>query len=222
MQPVDNMNYEAARRQMLSQQVRTWDVLDERVLGTLRQTPREAFVPESERDLAFADTEVPLGHGQWMMTPKIEARILQELAIEPTDVALEIGTGSGYLAACLSRLAGSVVSLEIFADLSESAGERLKRASIANVELRDEDAMHADFDTKFDVIAITASLPALSERFIRLLKPGVRLFVVVGRPPAMSATLVRLHTDGSWTEKSLFETLLTPMINADQPEAFVL
>jgi len=216
------MNYEAARRQMLSQQIRTWDVLDERVLDTLRETPREAFVPETERDLAFADTEIPLPHGQCMMSPKVEARLLQELAIEPTDTALEIGTGSGYLTACLGRLAESVLTLEIFADLSEAAGQKLHRHGIQNVELRDEDAMRVSLDARFDVIAITASLPVLSERFVRLLNPEGRLFVVVGRPPVMEAVLVRKHTDGSRTEKSLFETMLTPMINADEPEAFVL
>ena len=216
------MNYETARRQMLNQQIRTWDVLDERVLETLKDTPREAFVPAAERDLAFADTEVPLAHGQSMMSPKVEARLLQELAIEPGDSVLEIGTGSGYLTACLGRLAETVLSLEIFPDLSEAAGEKLKQIGISNAELRDEDATRADFDSRFDVIAVTASLPALSERFIRLLNPEGRLFVVVGRPPVMEAVLVRMHSDGSWTEKSLFETMLTPMINAEEPEPFVL
>jgi protein-L-isoaspartate(D-aspartate) O-methyltransferase len=216
------MNFEAARRQMLNQQIRTWDVLDERVLETLRGIQREAFVPESDRDLAFADTEIPLPHGQCMMAPKVEARLLQELAIAPTDRALEIGTGSGYLAACLARLADAVVSLEIFGDLSEAAGKRLDRAGIDNVELWNEDALKADFDTGFDVIAVTASLPVLTNRFVNLLNPGGRLFVVVGRPPVMQAMLVRKHADGSRTEKSLFETMLTPMINADQPEPFVL
>lgn len=216
------MNYEAARQQMLSQQIRTWDVLDERVLRVLRETPRELFVPESDRDLAFADTEVPLAHGQCMMAPKVEARLLQELMIEPTDSVLEIGTGSGYLAACLAKLADTVLSLEIFTDLTESAAENLDQSRISNVTLRTEDATQAELGTEFDVVAVTASVPALSERFIRLLKPEGRLFIVVGRPPVMEATLVRKHADGSWTEIGLFETLLTPMINADQPEAFVL
>jgi protein-L-isoaspartate(D-aspartate) O-methyltransferase len=119
-------------------------------------------------------------------------------------------------------LAQTVVSLEIFADLSEAAGERLRRAGVANVVLKDEDAMHVDFDKQFDVIAITASLPELSERFIQLLNPEGRLFVITGRPPAMEASLVRMHADGSWTQKSLFETVLTPMINANMPEPFVL
>jgi protein-L-isoaspartate(D-aspartate) O-methyltransferase len=216
------MNYETARQQMISQQIRAWDVLDERVLEVLGRTLREAFVPETDRDLAFADTEVPLAHGQCMMAPKVEARLLQELAIEAGDEALEIGTGSGYLTACLARLAARVVSLEIFADLAESAGARLARHGIENVEIRDEDATSAAIDARFDVIAVTASVPELSERFIGLLKPGGRLFIVVGRAPVMEAVLVTRHADGSWTEKSLFETVLTPMINADQPEPFIL
>lgn len=216
------MNFETARRQMLSQQIRTWDVLDERVLEVLARTPRESFVPESERDLAFADTEIPLAHGQSMMAPKVEARLLQELAIRPGDRALEIGTGSGYLAACLSRLAGTVVSFEIFPDLSQTAGDKLAQLDLHNIELHAEDALQAKIEPGFDCIAVTASVPQRSERFIRLLKPGGRLFVVVGRPPVMEAILVTLHSDGSWTEKSLFEMLLTPMIHADAPAAFVL
>jgi protein-L-isoaspartate(D-aspartate) O-methyltransferase len=216
------MNYETARQQMLSQQIRTWDVLDPRVLDVLRDTPREAFVPEAWRDLAFADTEVPLAHDQMMMSPKVEARLLQELAIEPTDAALEIGTGSGYLAACLGRLAATVVSLEIFPDLSQDAAAKLQQAGISNVELEEGDATQTAFDRKFDAIAVTASVPRLADRFIQLLKPDGRLFVVIGHPPVMEATLIRLHADGSFSEKRLFEMMLTPMINAAQPETFVL
>ena len=207
---------------MLSQQIRTWDVLDERVLDVLEHTPREIFVAEADRDLAFADTEVPLPHDQCMMAPKVEARLLQELTIAPTDSILEIGTGSGYLTACLGRLGASVVSLEIFPDLSETAASRLSRIDQTNVDLRDEDATKARLDTGFDCIAVTCSVPHLSDRFVRLLKPGGRMFIVVGRAPVMEALLVTLHKDGSSTEKSLFETLLTPMINADEPEPFVL
>lgn len=219
---IKNMNYETARRQMLNQQVRTWDVLDERVLEILRETPRELFVPDSERDLAFADTEIPLAHGQSMMAPKVEARLMQELAIDPTDSVLEIGTGSGYLTACLGRLAERLVSLEIFPDLSAIAADRLDQIGIRNIVLRDEDATQARFDGRFDAIAITASVPGLPEKFVQLLNPEGRLFVVVGRPPVMQAILVRRHADGSCTEKSLFETMLTPMINAEVREPFVL
>jgi protein-L-isoaspartate(D-aspartate) O-methyltransferase len=216
------MNFETMRQQMLHQQIRTWDVLDEHVLKVLSSTPREAFVPDTEQDLAFADTEIPLPHGQCMMAPKVEARLLQDLAIEPGDRALEIGTGSGYVTACLAHLAASVVSYEIFDDLSRTAGARLQKLGIGNVELKAEDAMAANVDERFDVIAVTASMPTLTDRFINLLKPGGRLFIVIGRPPIMEATLVRLHPDGSWTDTGLFETLLTPMIHADQPAPFVL
>lgn len=222
MPSLANMNFEDARRQMLTQQIRTWDVLDERVLETLRKTHREIFVPESERDLAFADTEIPIGHGQSMMNPKVEARLLQELAIDPGDSVLEIGTGSGYLTACLARLGQQVVSLEIFADLSDAAAARLEQSGIGNVELRDEDAITAVFDQKFDVVAVTASMPRLDDTFIGLLKPGGRMFLVVGRPPVMEAVLVRMHGDGSWSHNGLFETMLTPMIGADESEPFVL
>lgn len=207
---------------MLSQQIRAWDVLDPKVLSALESTPREDFVPEKERDLAFADTEIPLAHGQCMMAPKVEARLLQELAIQPSDSGLEIGTGSGYFAACMSRLARRVQSMEIFADLCSGAREKLALAGIDNVEVVNDDAMGATFDSRFDVVAVTASVPSLDERFVRLLNPGGRLVIVVGRPPVMEALLIRKETDGGVTEKSLFETLLTPMINADQPKPFVL
>ena len=216
------MNFEIARRQMLSQQIRTWEVLDSRVLTVLAATPREEFVPEKERELAFADTEIPLPHGQCMMAPKVEARLLQELAIQPSDSALEIGTGSGYFAACMGRLARRVQSMEIFGDLCSGARDNLERTGIENVDVINDDAMRAIFDSRFDVVAVTAAVPSLGERFVRLLNPGGRLVIVVGRPPVMEAVLVRKDSDGRTTEKSLFETLLTPMINADQPRPFVL
>lgn len=216
------MNFEFARQQMLSQQIRAWDVLDQRVLDVVRDTPREIFVPEAERDLAFADTEIPLPHGQHMMAPKVEARLLQDLAVTTEDAALEIGTGSGYLTACLGRLAASVLSLEVFADLSDTAGSRLKQLDVNNVELRTADAMQSGFDNQFDVIAVTASLPQLPEKFVRWLRPGGRMFIVVGQDPVMEAQLVHAHADGSHTVDSLFETMLLPMINASEPDSFVL
>lgn len=216
------MNFETARNQMLGQQIRAWEVLDERVLDVLRRTPRELFVPEAERDLAFADVEIPLPHGQCMMNPKVEARLLQSLDVQPFERALEIGTGSGYLAACLSRLAHGVTSVEIFPDLSEAAGQRLTQIGCSNVELVVADALTLDFAGEFDAIAVTASLPTLDERFVRMLKRHGRMFVVVGQAPAMEARLVTMHAEGLRSEETLFETVLTPMINAEQPDPFVL
>lgn len=216
------MNFEFAREQMLGQQIRSWDVLDERVLTVLRETPRELFVPESERDLAFADLEIPLSHGQCMMNPKVEARLLQELQAQPFEQALEIGTGSGYLTACLGRLTQQVLSVEIFPDLSDAAGVNIEQAGVANVSLETADALTLKYADRFDLIAVTASVPALDERFIRMLRPRGRMFIVVGRAPAMEARLVSKHADGEWTDECLFETVLTPMINAEHAEPFVL
>ena len=216
------MNLETARSQMLAQQVRAWDVLDQRVLDALNLVPREQFVPERYRDLAFADIEIPLGHGQQMLTPKVEGRLLQALRLAPIDEALVVGTGSGFLTACLARLAGRVVSVDIFADFIEAASERLADFGVHNVELTTTDAVSLSDAAGFDAIALSASLPEFDERFVRMLRPDGRLFVVVGRPPIMEARLITMRPGGQWTEESLFETLLTPMINAEQSEPFVL
>lgn len=216
------MNFEAARTQMLGQQIRAWDVLDGRVLGVFSDTPRELFVPEEYRDLAFADTEIPLGHGQAMMAPKIEGRLLQALGVAPIDTVLEVGTGSGYLAACLARLAEHVISVDVFDDFTDAAGAKLADAGIHNVELATQDALSMQETARFDAIAVTASTPELDGHFIRMLKPRGRLFIVVGRPPVMEAQLITLHPDGQWTQDELFETLLTPLEKLRHAEPFVL
>lgn len=216
------MNLEAARSQMLAQQIRAWEVLDERVLDVLRDTPREQFAPEEYRDLAFADMEIPLGHGQSMMAPNVEGRLLQALQIQPADEVLEIGTGSGYLAACLAKLAGKLMSVDIFSDFTADAAENLRRVRISNVEIQTADAMSLSFRDQFDAIAVTASTPDLTSHFIDMLRPHGRLFIVVGRAPVMEARLIEKSTRGDWTEQSLFETLLTPLINAEASEPFVL
>lgn len=216
------MNLETARTQMLAQQVRAWDVLDQRVLDALNLIPRERFVPGDYRDLAFADIEIPLGHGQQMLAPKVEGRLLQALRIAPIDEALVVGTGSGFLTACIARLAQRVVSVDIFPDFIETAGERIADLGADNIELAVADALTLADPASFDVIAVTASLPVHDERFVRLLRPDGRLFVVVGRPPIMEARLIRMHPGGERTEESLFETVLTPMINAEHAEPFVL
>jgi protein-L-isoaspartate(D-aspartate) O-methyltransferase len=216
------MNFEVARTQMLGQQLRAWEVLDDRVLRTFAETPREEFVPREHRDLAFADIEIPLPHGQAMLAPKVEGRILQALQVEPIDEVLVVGTGSGYLTACLARLAKHVTSIDIFGDLVGAAEAKLADQRIRNVTLNVGDALASTYRTQFDAIAITGSVPDLTDQFVRMLRPQGRLFVVVGREPAMEARLIALQPDGSTTTTSLFETVLAPLINAERPEPFVL
>lgn len=216
------MNFDVARTQMLGQQLRAWSVLNDRVLNAFRHTPREFFVPSEMRDLAFADVEIPLGHGQSMLAPKVEGRILQALAIEPIDEVLVVGTGSGYLTACVASLAKRVVSVDIFPDFVADAQAKLADHDIRNVELAVADALTLNYTARFDAIAVTASVPTLDEHFVRMLKPHGRLFIVVGEAPAMEARLVTLQPGGGTTSEGLFETVLTPMINAVRPEPFVL
>ncbi|MDH3507649.1 MAG: protein-L-isoaspartate O-methyltransferase [Gammaproteobacteria bacterium] len=216
------MNLEHARSQMLRQQIRAWEVLDDRVLEALGSTLREQFVPAGYADVAFADLEIPLAHGQHMMSPSVEGRLLQSLQIEPVERVLEIGTGSGFLTACLARLADTVVSIDIFAAFIDAARPKFEQLDLANVELRVADGLALDYEGEFDAIAVTGSVPELDDHFIRMLRPGGRLFLVTGREPIMEAQLVTLHAYGSWTRQSLFETLLTPLVNADTPPPFVL
>jgi|SRR5690606_3096255 len=216
------MNFELARTQMLGQQLRAWDVLDDRVLDAVASVPRERFVPEEFRSLAFADIEIPLPHGQCMLAPKIEGRLLQALAIEPTDEVLEVGTGTGYLTAVIARLARRVVSIDIFPDFIERAHMSLAEREVGNVELVTGDALAFEPPGRFDAIAVTGSVPKLDDHFIRMLKPGGRLFIVVGRPPVMEALLVTKAADERHSTESLFETVLTPLVNAELPEPFVL
>ena len=216
------MNLEAARAQMLGQQIRAWEVLDDRVLEAIARIPRERFVPKDYRDLAFADTEIPLAHGQAMLAPKIEGRLMQALQVEPSDEVLEVGTGTGFLTACLAQLAERVYSVDIFPEFVASARANLAAVAVGNVELETADAMDIDLPGRFDAVAVTGSMPTLDDRFVRMLKPQGRLFVVVGRAPAMEARLITLLPTGGTTSQSLFETVLSPLINAERPEPFVL
>jgi protein-L-isoaspartate(D-aspartate) O-methyltransferase len=216
------MNFEVARTQMLGQQLRAWEVLDERVLRAFAETPREEFVPPEYRALAFADTEIPLAHGQTMLAPKVEGRVLQALQVEPIDEVLVVGTGSGYLTACLARLAKHVTSIDIFPALVAAAETKIADQHIRNVTLKAGDALELSDRARFDAIAVTASIPELGTHFVEMLRPQGRLFVVVGREPAMEARLITLRPDGTTTTDSLFETVLTPLINAERPEPFVL
>ena len=216
------MNLEQARSQMLGQQIRAWEVLDDRVLGTLGDIPRESFVPDAYRDLAFADMEIPLAHSQQMLAPKVEGRLLQALCLESSDDVLEIGTGTGFLTACLAQLASSVVSIDIYEDFSRDAKEKVERLELGNIEFRTEDALVMGQQEQFDAIAVTGSIPELDEHFIRMLRPGGRLFVIVGREPVMDARVVTMHQRGDYTQQSLFESVIAPLINADRPLPFVL
>jgi protein-L-isoaspartate(D-aspartate) O-methyltransferase len=216
------MNFEVARTQMLGQQIRAWEVLDERVLRVLRETQREQFVPQEYRDLAFADVEIPLGHGQAMLAPKIEGRLLQAVQAEPIDEVLVVGTGSGYLTTCLARLAKRVTSVDIIGEFVANARRKLEEQAVGNVELLEADALTLSYPGRFDVVAVTGSVPDLNDYFVKMLRPQGRLFVVVGREPVMEAELITMQPSGSATTEALFETVLTPLIHADHPEPFVL
>jgi protein-L-isoaspartate(D-aspartate) O-methyltransferase len=211
----------AARQQMVDQQIRTWEVLDPRVLDALMEVPREAFVPDAYRELAFADAPLPIGHGQSMLAPKIQGRILQALDINASDRALEVGTGTGYLSACLSLLAASTHSIEIHAELTAVAAANLRTVPQARVRLETRDAFSPAALGEYDVIALTGSLPVYDGRFEKALRPGGRLFAVVGTAPVMDAILVRRVDHTEWIRESLFETVVDPLINATAAQRFV-
>ena len=214
------MNTEQARRQMVEQQIRTWDVFDPDVLEAFLNIPKDRFVPEQCADVAYADTEIPLPHGQYMLRPNIVGRILQSVDIKPADDVLEIGTGTGYLTACLASLASTVSSIDIFPEFVESARKRLEELGIENVSLECMDAMLELPDGQFDVVIVTASLPELDDRFVRALKPGGRLFVVLGDPPLMRATLITRHDGDAVDQEALFETNVPRLIADWRPAAF--
>ena len=215
------MDFEQARFNMVEQQIRTWEVLDPTVLELLFSVKREDFVPPEFRSLAFADVEIPLGFGQKMWAPKMEARVLQELDLKPDDSVLEIGTGSGYLTALLASRAQDVVSVEIIPELREAAGVRLQKARIDNVVLELGDAAGGWGEQSFDAIVLTGSTPILPDSWLAQLNPGGRLFAVVGDAPAMTARLLRWTAPGAVASEDLFETVIAPLVNAPQPERFV-
>ncbi len=215
------MNTEVARTQMLGQQVRAWEVLDERVLDALGSVPRERFVPDGWRELAFADIAIPLPHGEEMMAPKLEGRLLQALRLAPEHHVLEIGTGTGFLTACLARLAGSVVSIDLHEDFIAAAGRRLS-AVAGRVNLETADVFAYSPAEPFDAIAVTGSLPRMDQRLLQWLKPGGRMFVVTGEAPVMEASVWTRAGADHFTCESLFETVLRPLRNAPRPSAFRL
>jgi protein-L-isoaspartate(D-aspartate) O-methyltransferase len=215
------MNIDWARDQMVEHQVHAWDVFDERVLATMRRVRREHFAPAPYQEVAFADAPIPLPQRQSMLPAKVHGRILQALAVNPADIALEIGAGSGYLSACLGQLAARVRSLEIFPELAELARRNLFAAAANNVAVEVADAMQFSEQSAYDVIAVTGSLPLYDERFQQALRPGGRLFVVVGQAPVMEAWQVTRIGEREWQRVSLFETVVAPLINAARPSEFV-
>jgi len=216
------MDIEQARFNMIEQQIRTWEVLDQDVLDLLFVIRRERFVPEKWRGLAFADMEIPLGHGQAMWPPKLEARCIQELGLKKTDAVLEVGTGSGYLTALLAARAQHVYSVEIIPELAKRAAETLKTEGVTNITLNTGDASRGwNKNAPYDVIVLTGSVPLLLEVYQQALKPGGRLFAIVGDPPVMVAKLITCAAPGAYSSVNLFETCIAPLVNAPQPERFI-
>jgi protein-L-isoaspartate(D-aspartate) O-methyltransferase len=218
-----DFNLEQARFNMVEQQIRPWNMFDQRVLDLMAEVPRELFVPEKYHDLAFADTEIPLANAQVMMSPKIEARILQALMIHPTDNVLEIGTGSGYFTALLAKSARQVDSVDIFEDFVESAQEKLDNLNINNVDLSVGDAINGwHIDNRYDVIILTGSVPILHPHFQEQLKEGGALFAIVGEQPVMQAKVINRITEEKIETQILFETSIAALLGAPEPARFVL
>jgi protein-L-isoaspartate(D-aspartate) O-methyltransferase len=211
----------SARRQMVDQQIRTWEVLDPRVLDALAAVPREAFVPVEYRELAFADAEIPIGSGHSMLAPNLQGRILQALGVTASDAALEVGSGTGYLAAVLSLLAGTTRSIDIHPEFTSKSIANLRAVPEARVQFETRDAFSAAPLGEYDVIAVTGSLPVYDTRFERALRTGGRLFAIVGTAPVMDAVLIRRVDDNEWIRESLFETVIEPLVNATSAQGFV-
>jgi protein-L-isoaspartate(D-aspartate) O-methyltransferase len=216
------MNIEQARFNMVEQQIRPWNVLDQEVLDLLFEVRREDYVPAAYRGLAFVDMEIPLGQGEVMLSPKLEARILQEVAIKPGDTVLEVGTGSGYQTALLAREARHVFSVEIIPEFSAQAAAKLKAHGVENITLEVGDAARGwERIEPYDVIVLTGSVPVLPDAFAQSLRVGGRLFAVVGEGPAMTARLVTRIAEDIFRSDNLFETCIPPLRNALQPQHFV-
>jgi protein-L-isoaspartate(D-aspartate) O-methyltransferase len=216
------MDYENARHLMIEQQIRPWEVLDPVVLDLLTKVKREDFVPPVYRSLAFTDMAIPIGHGESMWEPKLEARVLQSLGLKRQERVLEVGTGSGYLTALLANLAMQVVSVELVPELKDEAEKKIKAHGLENVTFKVGDAAR-DWaeDGRFDVIVLTGSSPLLPEAYLQRLNPGGRLFAVVGEGPAMQARLVTHMGQDACRTDGLFETHVKALANALEPERFV-
>ena len=216
------LDFERARLNMVEQQIRTWEVLDHTVLDLLSKVKREDFVPAPYRALAFVDMEIPLGHGEKMLQPKLEARMVQELMLRKTDRVLEVGTGSGYMTALLASLAAHVCSVDIVPEFTQTASTKLAAQGIVNVTLETGDAARGwKAHAPYDVIVLTGSTPLLPRAFQEQLNPGGRLLAIVGEPPVMEAQLLTRIAGDACNRVTLFETCIASLRNALQPERFV-
>ena len=214
------MQTEFARTQMITQQVRAWDVLDDRVLDAMRRTPREFFVPERFVEVAFADTDIPLLAGQHMLAPKVVGRLLQALDAKAGMRALVVGSGTGYVAACLSAMGASVRAIEIHAELAAASRANLKHAGFGQVEVVTGDTFNLDTGKDYALIAVCGALPLYDDRFARALAVGGKLFVVVGDQIPQEALLVTRTADAAWSSAGLFETAVDALEHAQRPEPF--
>ena len=217
-----DLDFEQARFNMVEQQIRTWEVLDQAVLDSLFRIRREDFVPGQHKSLAFIDMELPLGYGECMLAPKLEARLIQEAALLPTDAVLEVGTGSGYMTALLASRSRHVHSVDIIGEFTADARPKLARYDITNVTLETGDAARGWVrHAPYDVIVLTGSVPFLPPEFERSLNLGGRLIAIVGDPPVMTARRIRRVADAAFSREGLFETCIKALRNAPQPERFV-
>ncbi len=212
------MDLQQARNNMTEQQVRPWDVLDQRVLDVLSEIPRDAFLEPGLQGIAYSDFPLPIGHAQHMLKPTVDGRLIQALLLEVTDTALEVGTGSGYLTACLARLCAHVDSIEIIPELAASARERLQTMGVSNVTIRQQDATVIwDARDGYDAIAFSGAIPSIPDFYRNKLKIGGRLFAIIGdnTQPTMEAVLMTRVSDTEWSQESLFETNVDPLVNFD-------
>ncbi|HSR62571.1 MAG TPA: protein-L-isoaspartate O-methyltransferase [Gammaproteobacteria bacterium] len=216
-----SMNFDQARLNMIEQQIRTWEVLNQDVLNLIAVVHREDFVPNQYRQLAFADTNIPLAHNEVTMTPKVEARLLQAVAVTPGDNVLEIGTGCAYMTALLAKSASHVTSVDIYPDFTLEARDKLGRLFLDNVVLETGDAINGwPQSAPYDVIVVTGSVPVLEPHFQQQLTTGGRLFVITGVSPVMEAYLITRLGDDEWATEALFETDLPPLIGAPRRDEF--
>ena len=216
-----SMNFDEARFNMVAQQIRPWEVLDPQVLDLLENTHREDFVPIRYRKMAFSDIAIPLDNDQFMMKPVIEGRLLQSLELQPDETVLEIGTGSGFITACLAQMAKRVVSVDIHEQFSSEAADKLKDKGLDNVELETGDAMTGwQPEQAHDVLVVTGSVEDVPDHFRGWVNPGGRMFIVCGESPAMEAKLLTKLNATEWREESLFETDLARLVNAEKAPEF--